>query len=194
MRAPSKLRPLALAALALFACAGSLACGPKETRRRPRTEARDDDGEMQKGVADDDAWFRVDGFGTRIRVPRGWEYGHQDALVIGTEERSRAAFLLVGAAGSTDARKKYDTALELLKMDLGASSLEKRTVTIHGRSFERQDYAKATVDGKPAHGVALVGDAPKGRGKLVMFIGFALDGNPKLEKQLGEAIESIDGD
>jgi hypothetical protein len=195
----AQLRSLAVAAIALASFSLSIACGPKETHRRARSDSRaeskDAGDDMRKGVAeDDDAWFAVEGFGTRVRVPKGWEYGQQGALVLGTDERSRAAFILVGANGAADARKKLDTALELLKMDLGASSLDKRTVTIHGRSYERQDYAKAIVDGKPAHGVALVGDAPKGRGKLVLFVGYALEGQAKLDKQLADAIDSIDAE
>lgn len=197
------LRFAAIAALVLSA-AGTLSlalgCSPKGHERRPRSESRghgDDDADdgaeadMRKGVAASDEWLAVEGFGAHIRVPKGWEYGQQGVLVLGTETRSKAAFILVGATGAPDARKKYEIGLDLLKLDVGDSSFAKRTVTIHGLSFERQDYEKATVGGKRARGVALVGDAPKGRGGLLLFLGYSLEGEAALEKQLGEAVDSI---
>jgi hypothetical protein len=186
----------------------ALGCSPKAHERRPHGEARGhhgaqgedgDDGaddrgeqaEMRKGVAGSDEWLDVEGFGARVRVPKGWEYGQQGVLVLGTEAKSKAAFILVGAAGASDARKKYEIGLDLLKLDVGESSLAKRNVTIHGLSFERQDYEKASVGGKRARGVALVGDAPKGRGGLLLFLGYSLEGEAALEKSLAEAVESI---
>ncbi len=174
-----------------IAIAAASACAPQPHERRPRAEHDDDDGQMHKGVAQADQWLSVEGFGARVRVPKGWEYGTQGPLVLGTEAQSRAAFLFVGAGSVADAKKKYQIGLDLLKMDLGASSLDKRSVVLHGLAFERQDYAKATVAGRPAHGVALVGDAPGGRHELLLFLGYSLDGEPDLDKQLAAAIESI---
>jgi hypothetical protein len=206
MRALPSARSVALVLTAVSALAIALGCTPKAHERRPHGEARghgahdDEDGtggaagdeaDMHKGVAASDEWLGVEGFGARVRVPKGWEFGQQGVLVLGTEPRSKAAFILVGAAGAPDARKKYEIGLELLKLDVGESSFVKRTVTIHGIAFERQDYEKASVGGKRARGVALAGDAPKGRGGLLLFLGYSLEGEAALEKELGEAVESI---
>lgn len=208
---PTPARRSAVLVALVLSAAGVLAlalgCSPKGHERRPHSEARghhgagssgedgDDEGgdqaDMHKGVAGSDEWLGVEGFGARVRVPKGWEYGQQGVLVLGTEAKSKAAFILVGAAGAPDARKKYEIGLDLLKLDVGESSLAKRTVTIHGLAFERQDYEKASVGGKRARGVALVGDAPKGRGGLLLFLGYSLEGEAALEKALGEAVESI---
>ena len=199
------MRPLRLPGFALLAACAlalGLGCTPQGHERRPHGAARaeggegDDDGEggeaaMRKGVAESDEWLGVEGFGARIRVPKGWEFGQQGVLVLGTETHSKAAFILVGATGAPDARKKYEIGLDLLKLEVGDSSLAKRTVTIHGLTFERQDYEKASVNGKRARGVALVADAPKTRGGLLLFLGYSLEGEAALEKDLGAAVESI---
>jgi hypothetical protein len=174
------------------ALAFATACSPQSHGKHPTSERGGNRHErLRKGVADVEEWLAIDGFGAQIRVPRGWEFGHQGVLVIGTEKDGKAAFILVGAANVGEAKKKYETALDLLKMDVGASDLAQRAVVIHDLSFQRQDYEKASIEGKPAHGVALVGDAPGDAG-LLLFVGYSLTGTePIFEKAFHEAIDSL---
>ncbi len=186
---------LLFASLAVVALALPIACKHSSSERSAKSQLAGDDGpasdNVKKGTATDDTWVEVDGYGTKIKVPPGWEWVSQGSLVIGFAKGDRAAYILMGAKSEREAKSMLATAREKLHMSLGATKTAAHETTLHGIPFSRQDYEEATVAGKPAHAVALATDAPPAKKGILLFLGYALDGNEALKEDLVEAIASL---
>lgn len=140
----------------------------------------------EHGVATPETWLQLAAHGARIQVPTGWEFAQNGHTVAGLARDGRGGFSLSGAAAKGDAKEQLAVGLHELDIELGAPRTTPSDVVVHGIVFARQDF-EATVHGEQAHVVVLAADhPPKGRGMLV-FIGYALEG----EDALRAAIASI---
>lgn len=163
---------------ATFALA--IACAPKA---RPTTADR--------GVASNETWVALEEFGTKIKVPSGWEFARKNAIVASFAKEARGGWLVAGSWSKSDAKEKLALGLRELKIELGDVTDPQRDVVLHGITFARQDFSAARVDGKSAHVVVLAGDALPSRKGIVVFIGYALDGDDAIQTELREAVSSL---
>ena len=162
----------------MFALA--MACAPK-----PRPTSAD------KGIASSETWVALEEFGTKIKVPNGWEFARKKSIVASFAKEARGAWVVAGTWTKTDAKEKLALGLRELKIELGDVGDPQRDVVLHGITFARQDFHGATVDNKPAMVVVLAADTlPSGKG-LVVFIGYALEGEERTAGELREAILSL---
>lgn len=146
---------------------------------------------MEKGLANTDTWKPVSGFGVKVRIPNGWRWAHQGAIIFAVEPsgNSAASFVVVGATDKDDAIAKLKESRDALKLETGKSSAQAPTM-LGGISFLRQDYENSIADGKACHAMALVGDAPNGHG-FVLVLGYVHEGQDPLSEDLRDAINSI---
>jgi hypothetical protein len=166
-------------AAALFALA--VACAPKA---RPTT--------ADKGVAqNNETWVALEDFGTKIKVPNGWEFARKKSIVASFAKEARGAWVVAGTYTKADAKEKLALGLQELKIELGEVNDPQHEVVLNGISFARQDFTAARVDGKPARVVVLAADSlPSGKG-IVVFIGYALSGDETIQGELRDAIQSL---
>jgi hypothetical protein len=173
------LRPL-LAAISIALFTVAIACTPKA---RPTTADR--------GVATQETWVALEEFGTKIKVPNGWEFARKQAMVASVAKEARGAWVIAGTWSKAEAKETLSVGLRELEIELGAVNDPPRDVVLNGITFARQDFDGALVRGKAAHVVVLAADAvPKGRG-LVVFIGYAHTDNSAVQTELREAIGSV---
>ncbi len=166
------------ATVSLFALA--IACAPKT---RPTTATN--------GVANIETWVALEDFGTKIKVPNGWEFARKETIVASVAKNARGAWFIAGTWTKDEAKEKLSIGLREFKIELGEVHDTPRDVVIHGITFARQDFEHARVDGKTAHVVVLAGDRlPKGRG-IVVFIGYAHTEANAVRDELLEAIRSV---
>lgn len=166
------------AAISLFALA--VACAPKP---RPTT--------ANEGVAEKETWVALEQFGTKIRVPNGWQFARREAIIASVAKESRGAWVIAGTWSKDEAKEKLSIGLREFKIELGEVKGVPRDVVLNGITFARQDFDGARVDGKAAHVVVLAADTvPKGRG-IVVFIGYAHADADAVHAELLEAIRSL---
>jgi hypothetical protein len=148
------------ATVSLFAIA--VACAPKV---QPTT--------AQKGVANHETWVALEDFGTKIKVPNGWEFARKETIIASFAKEARGAWFMAGTWTKDEAKEKLSIGLREFKIELGEVGAPPHDVVLHNITFARQDFEGARVDGKKAHVVVLAADTvPKGRG-MVVFIGYA---------------------
>lgn len=169
-----------LLALAAAVVALAVACTP---RARPTS--------ADKGVATGETWVALEEFGTKIKVPRGWEFARKQSIVASFAKDGRGAWVVAGTHTKADAKEKLALGLQELKIDLGEVNDPQHDVVLNGITFARQDFTAARVDGKLARVVVLAADTlPSGHG-IVVFIGYALNGDETIQGELREAIASL---
>jgi hypothetical protein len=166
------------ATISLFAIA--MACTPKA-----RVTTAD------RGIANHETWVALEDFGTKIKVPNGWEFARQPTIVASFAKEARGAWVIAGTSTKDEAKEKLSIGLREFKIELGEVQNPPRDVTLNGITFSRQDFEGARVDRKAAHVVVLAADnVPKGRG-IIVFIGYAESDNDTVRAELLEAIRSL---
>ncbi len=200
MRWFGSLKVLVLASVALSFIA---ACGPKKYGKRPRPRPGPDDDdtsepapkpkqeETRQGVAGPNSWLALDKFGGKVRIPQGWNWAQQGIAIVANAPKSTGSLAFIGAVNDDDMGDKLKKAIEVLKITTGAADSDPRKIQINGLNFVRLDYSHASVEGQPAHALALVGGAPGHKGEYVIFVGFALSGNEDTEEELRDSVNSI---
>jgi hypothetical protein len=173
-----QVRATLAAVAASFALA--IACTPKA---RPTTADR--------GVASNETWVALEQYGTKIKVPRGWEFARKEAIVAGVAKDARGAWIIAGTKTKAEAKEKLALGLREMKIELGEVTDPQREVVVHGIPFARQDFRSAAVEGKPAFVVVLAGDSLPGGQGILVFIGYALVGDDAAKDELTEAISSV---
>jgi hypothetical protein len=191
------VRALATALLVCSAilCGNVVACRPAargESATGPVSKiagAVDQDG-IRRGTAEEPIWLALDGFGTKVQIPRGWAWAHKGATVAGIARDARAAWVLSGSWTKADAIETLNRARAELRLETGPADRGSQEAVGNGLHFLRQDYERASVGGHPARGVALVADSPIGNGFLV-FLGYALQEDTRLGDDLRSTVTSI---
>jgi hypothetical protein len=173
------LRPLfAAASIALFTIA--IACTPKA---HPTT--------AEHGVASKETWIALEEFGTKIKVPNGWEFKRKEGIAASVAKEARGAWVIAGTWSKAEAKETLSMGLHELEIELGPQTEAPYDVVLNGITFARQDFNGARVHGKDAHVVVLAADpVPKGSGILV-FIGYAHADSSAVQSELREAIASL---
>jgi hypothetical protein len=199
MRWFGSLKVLVLASVALSFIAS---CGPKKYNKRPKHRVDDDDttepapkakpaDETRQGVAGPNAWLSLDQFGGKVHVPQGWNWAQQGVAIVANAPKATGSLAFIGATNDDDMGVKLKKAVDVLKINTGTADSEPRKIQINGLNFVRLDYSHATVEGSPAHALALVGGAPGHKGQYVIFVGYALSGNEDTEEELRDSVNSI---
>lgn len=173
------LRPfVAAAGIALVSIA--IACTPKA---RPTT--------AEQGVATHETWVALEEFGTKIKVPNGWEFARRQAIIASVAKEARGAWVIAGTASKAEAKERLSIGFHELEIELGEVTEPQRDVVLNGITFARQDFDGARVRGKAAHVVVLVADSLPKRGGFVVFIGYAQTDSGAVQSELREAIGSL---
>lgn len=163
----------------LLSAALAVACTPKA---RPTT--------ADHGIATSETWLSLARYGTRIQVPPGWEFTRSDDVIAGLARDGRGGFSISGGSNKPEAKDQLANGLLSLEIELGPPRSAPRDVEVHGIVFARQDF-EATVRGERAHVVVLAADAPPRSEGMLVFIGYALEGDEARREGLRASIASL---
>ncbi|MBK7395433.1 MAG: hypothetical protein IPJ34_03795 [Myxococcales bacterium] len=186
--------------LPLFVLAASLSalgCGPKKHSNTGGFNNNDDldlggpkpKDEMRKGVADENTWELVPGYGTKIKIPAQWGWAQKGALVAAFHKGTTSGLVVLGAPNTKDAIAKGKEARETLKLQLGDAMVEKGVRSkVNGLDMTRWDYEHAVQEGTPSAGVLIVVEVPKG---FVVLLAYVHNGANTEAEELREALNSL---
>jgi hypothetical protein len=169
------------AAVAISSFALAIACTPKT---QPVTTA-------DKGVAEKETWVALDGYGAKLRIPKGWTFERRESIIASVEQGERGAWFIAGTQTKEEAKQALTKGLKTLEIDLGEETSPRRDVIINGLTFARQDFDAARARNKPAHVVVLAADSVPNSKGFIVFIGYAHDDAIAVRADLQEAVKSL---
>lgn len=145
----------------------SLACGACGGAQGPTAHA----GAIseERGVAEGSTWLTLAERGVRMQAPRGWSWTRRGDRFVAAPSDGKAAMVLAGA----DDRAALAEVVRAIGREYGVDGVELGK----GRRAELRDIPAviyedeaATSAGTAADVLVLVGDAPSGRGVVVLFV------------------------
>lgn len=161
---PLRSSPLPAGGCALLLALWSCGCGGA---RGPT--ARAGDISEARGVATEATWLTLEGPGVRMQAPRGWSWTRRGDRFEAAPRDGKAAMVLAGAddrEGLAEVIRAIGRAHGVDGVELGAG----RRARMHGIDATIYEDEAATTAGSDADVLVLIGDAPSGRGVVVLFV------------------------
>jgi hypothetical protein len=121
------------------------------------------------GLADDGTWLGLEAQGARLRAPTGWTWTRRGDRFVAEPTDRKAALVLAGATSVLE----LATLLRTIGAEHGVDRLELgtgRRATLHGIPVVVYEDQAAESSSKPVDVLTLVGDAPSGRGVVVVVV------------------------
>ncbi|MGZ5968099.1 MAG: hypothetical protein ACXWP4_10570 [Polyangiales bacterium] len=174
------MRPLilALSVFALVGCEPSVH-GPIAPSSTP-----------QHGVADDATWMTLASHGARLRVPDGWAYSSESGHELRAEPGDKKAVLILTGATS---KQDFETKVRGLGARYGLDEVDfsrAKPGNINGIEVLMFEDQAAESGGKAGDVFVLLGEAPNGKGVLVLFL-WAADDTQKYDVELIKAANTL---
>jgi hypothetical protein len=185
MPSPRTALAAALASMLLFACASRAPHhGPVVAGQGGGPTAG-----PETGTADDATWMTLASHGARMRVPEGWHWTRKGDALVAEPADKKAALVFFGA----DSRADFDAKVrelgkgyEIEKVDYGKG----RPVSLRGIDAVVYEDMVAVSRGTAADVLMMVGEAPNGKGVVVVFV-MAWDATSAHDPLIIEAANSL---
>lgn len=153
-----------LATLPLIALLGCASSGPKTTA--PTAVGAD---VAAPTVAGADTWMTLAAQGARMKVPAGWSIEKSGDALLAKPKDGSAAIVFAGAT----TKREIETALRSIgdrfRVD-GVDYAKGRPARVHGIPVVVYEDMAATTTRTPADVLVMVGDAPNGKGVVMVFV------------------------
>lgn len=148
-----------VASVALFGCGSSSPKGP--------VVAGEGSG---SGVADDGTWVTLAAQGARMRLPNGWTWSHEGKAIVAKPTDGHAAIVFAGAT----TKEELEAQVRAIGRDFSIDDVDfkksGRKGNVHGIPVAVYEDMAASTSGTPADVLVLLGDAPNGRGVVMVFV------------------------
>ena len=122
------------------------------------------------GVADDDTWMTLGAQGARMKIPAGWSFTRRGDALIATPPDGKAAIVFSGATTREELDARLRSIGQRFQLDGVDFRKSARKASVHGIDVAVFEDMAAETAGTPADVLVLLGDAPNGRGVVVVFV------------------------
>lgn len=167
-----------VSALSLLGCGGSSVHGPMSPTATP-----------QQGVADATTWMSLTSHGARLRVPDGWAFRAEGQELRAEPGDKKAVLILTGATS----RPEFETKVRALGARYGLDQVDftrAKPGKINGIDVLMFEDQAAESTGKAGDVFVMLGEAPNGKGILVLFL-WASDDTQKYDVDLIRAANTL---
>lgn len=172
-------RALVLAfSVVAFGCGGG---GPKGPVAPAAKASRD--------VADDNTWMTLSSHGARLRVPPGWTVRAEGSELRAEPTDGKAALVLDGAT----TRAELETKVRALGARYGLDRVDFAGIkpgNLNGIPIVMFEDMAAESKGEPVDVFVMLGEAPNGKGVLLLFL-YASDKTQKHDLELIQAANTL---
>ena len=150
-------------ALALVGCGSSASTGPVVKAGSPASTT-------PPGVADDGTWMTLAAQGARMKIPSGWSYAREGDALVAKSRDGKAAIVFAGATRKEELEARVRAIGDDFRLDEVDFRKNGRKANLHGIPVAVFEDMAAETSGTPADVLVMLGDAPNGRGAVMVFV------------------------
>jgi hypothetical protein len=150
-------------ALALVGCGSSGAQGPV-------VKAGSAESTTPPGVAGEGTWMTLAAQGARLKIPNGWSYARKGDALVAKSTDGKAAIVFAGATTREELEVRVRAIGDGFRLDEVDFRKNGRKATLHGIPVSVFEDMAAETSGTPADVLVMLGDAPNGRGVVLVFV------------------------
>ena len=157
-----------------FACAFVVAltvvgCGASSTQG-PVVKAGTDEAATPPGTADEGTWMTLAAQGAQMKIPSGWSWTRKGDALVAKPKDGKAAMVFAGAATREELEARVRSIGEGFRLDEVDFRKNGRKANLHGIDVAVFEDMAAETSGTPADVLVMLGDAPNGRGVVMVFV------------------------